>query len=97
MNEEQWMATTEKQNTQQQRKGEWSKISTLPKNGLTQKNAQQIFRATAENGASNTQRAAHTAHRKHSKRSYAMFLRFANSNTAAQCYKQRVGLFTASS
>jgi hypothetical protein len=58
MNEEQWMATTEKQNTQQQRKGEWSKISTLPKNGLTQKNAQQIFSATAENRVSNK---AHSA------------------------------------
>jgi len=60
------------------------------------KNAAQIFRATAENWASNTRRAAHTAHSKHSKRFYALFLRSANSNTAEQHYEQRVGRFTAS-
>ena len=75
---------------------QWSKISTGLKKGLTQKNAQWIFWATAENWAGNTRRAAHTAHSKHSKRSYALFLRCANSNTAAQNYKQRVGRFTAS-
>jgi len=31
------------------------------------------FRATAENWASRTRRAAHTAHSKHSKRCYALF------------------------
>ena len=66
------------------------------KNGLLLKNAAQIFRATAENWVSSTRRAAHTAHSKHSKRFYALLLRFPNSNTAGQHYKQRVGLFTAS-
>jgi type II secretory pathway component PulF len=74
---------------------QWSKISTLMKNGLLLKNAAQIFRATAENRVSSTRRATHTAHSKHSKRSYALFLRFENSNTAGQHNKQRVGLFTA--
>jgi hypothetical protein len=59
--EEQWMATTETQNSLTQ----WSKISTGLKNGLLLKNAAQIFRATAENWTSNTHRAAHTAHSKH--------------------------------
>jgi len=82
--------------TQQQNTTQWSKISTQLENGLLLKNAAQIFRATAENWATRTHRAAHTAHSKHSKRFYALFLRFANSNTAAQHYAQRVGRFTAS-
>ncbi len=82
--------------TEQQSTAPWSKISTGLENGLLLKNAAQIFRATDENWASHTRRAAHTAHSKQSKRSYALFLRYANSNTAAQCYEQRVGLFTAS-
>jgi len=87
---------TEKQNTQQ-----WSKISTGLENGLLLKNAAQIFRATAKNWASRThtetESTTNTAHSKHSKRSYALFLRSANSNTAAQCYEQRVGRYTACS
>jgi len=83
--------------TEQQHTGEWSKISTQLENGLLLKNAAQIFRATAENCASNTQRAVCTAHSKHSKSFYALFLRSANSNTAALCYEQRVGRYTACS
>ena len=83
-------------NIEQQSTEQWSKINTGLENGLLLKNAAQIFTATAENWASRTHRAAHTAHSKHSKSFYALFLHFANSNTAAQNYKQRVGLFTAS-
>jgi hypothetical protein len=88
--------TATQRNTEQQQAALWSKISTLMKNGLLLKNAAQIFRATAENWVSSTRRATHTAHSEHSKRFYALFLRFANSNTAGQHNKQRVGLFTAS-
>ena len=41
-------------NTQQQSTERWSEISTGMKNGILLKNAAQIFRATAENRASNT-------------------------------------------
>jgi hypothetical protein len=41
------------------------------------------------------QTATHAAHSKHSKRFYALFFGFANSNTAEQHKKQRVGRFTA--
>jgi hypothetical protein len=41
-------------NTQKQNTEQWSKISTQLKNGHTQKNAAQIFRATAENRVSTT-------------------------------------------
>ena len=43
-------------NTQQQRTGEWSKISTVLKKGQTQKNAAEIFWATAENWVGTTHR-----------------------------------------
>jgi len=43
-------------NTGQQSTAQWSKISTGQKNGLLLKNAAQIFRAIAENWASNTHR-----------------------------------------
>jgi hypothetical protein len=36
------------------------------------------------------------AHSKHSKRFYALYLRFANSSTEAKHYEQRVGRFSAS-
>lgn len=42
--------------TQRQSTARWSKISTRLKHGLTLKNAAQIFRAIAENWASNTHR-----------------------------------------
>jgi hypothetical protein len=70
-------------NPEQQNTTQWSKVSTLMKNGLLLKNVAQIFRATAENWVSSTRRATHTAHSKHSKRFYALFLRFSNSNSRA--------------
>jgi len=70
--------------TEQQHTGEWSKISTQLENGLLLKNAAQIFRATAENWASRTHRAAHTAHSKHSKSFYALLLRSANSQHSSE-------------
>jgi hypothetical protein len=75
--------TATQRNTEQQQAALWSKIGTLMKNGLLLKNAAQIFRATAENWVSSTRRATHTAHSKHSKRFYALFLRFSNSNSRA--------------
>ena len=92
---EQKNSERQRHNTDSKKTAQWSKISILMKNGLLLKNTAQIFRATAENWVGNTRRATHTAHSKHSKRFYALFLRFANSNTAAQHYKQRVGRFTA--
>jgi hypothetical protein len=78
-------------NTQQQNTAQWSKISTQLKNGHKQKNVAWIFRTTAENTVGTTR----TAHSKHSKRFYALFLRFANSSTAKTRYEQRVGRFKA--
>jgi len=63
------------------------KIGTQHTYSNTQSNTQQH---TAAN------RAILTAHGKHSKRCYALFLRSANSSTAGRRLKQRVGRYTAS-
>jgi hypothetical protein len=53
------------------------------------------FLDTVEKWANTTQQHYAQAHSKHSKRSYALFLRFANSSAAEQHYKQRIGRFKA--
>ena len=61
---EQWKATTEAQKHTAATHRGWSKISTGLKKGLLLKNAQWIFRTTAENRASNTH--SDIEHNKHS-------------------------------
>jgi hypothetical protein len=73
MDEEQWMTKTQEHKHTEKNTGQWSKISTVLKNGHKQKNAAWIFWATAENRASTTQQHYTQAHSKHSKRSYALF------------------------